>query len=207
MNRLLAPGLSLALASAPSLPALGQEPSVAHPAVARVEVLAGRAVVHTEGRAEQTLLRAGRAVVEGPAHLEVGAGSEVRLSWAGRASFHLWGPAAIQWRSIPATEGSASGLSSYSEERLEWRLFDLTWADLEVRRGSHHLYLPDDWRMSCDSGAWHFRRLPSGPLELRHHAGSPVTLTWLGDPARARPPITVYSGSSLRIASASLSAR
>lgn len=190
----------LVLAPLAQLPCFAQESVPPHPGLARVEVVKGRAVVHAPSRAEQTLRRAEHALVEGAGHVEVGAGSEVMLSWPGRASVHLWGPAALQWSPRAGAAGAPrSDLPTFPEDGLEWRIFDLAWADVEVRRGEHLVHLPGGWRMDCAVGAWHLRGLPGGPLELRHHAGTPMVLTWHGDASQARPPVTVYSGSSLRI--------
>jgi hypothetical protein len=105
----------------------------------------------------------------------------------------------MQWTSTPEPQSVETGTQTWSESSLEWTLFDVAWADLEVRRGEHRLNLPGQWRADVSAGALHLRGLASGPLELRHHAGSPMQLTWCGDAASARPPLTLYSGSTVRL--------
>ncbi len=175
----------LALASLLSTEAL------ATAAEARVELLQGRVVVHQEGRPER--LARPQESLDWPAgaDLEVGAGAQVRLTWTGTASWHVWGPARIEWTTEPAKPGA--------EEGLRFLVHDLAWADVEIRRGEHRLELPAHWTARLQSGALHLRSLPSGPMEIRYHAGTPLVLLWSGDPEHVRPPVTVYPGSSLRL--------
>lgn len=159
---------------------------------ARVEVHRGRAVAVRKGAAERTLRRGEPWITEGENHLEVGAGSEVRVLWPGRGSLQVWGPASLQWG--PMDPKLATG-----PDDLSIRLFDVAWADLETRRGEHELLLPGGWRARLEEVAIHIRGLPSGPVELRLRAGRPIRLSWRGDEREARPPITVYPGSSVRL--------
>ena len=186
----------LAVLVAGSAPA--QQPSAAHADVARVEVHQGRARISHAGQEAMGLSRGDSALTEGAAHLELRPGGRARVSWAGRASLELWGPAAIQWES-EAPSGPEDPMRTFPDRGLEVTFFDVSWADFETRRGEHVLRMPGEWRLDCRRGAWQLRGLPTGPLELRHHAGEAATLTWLGDPDRARPPLAVYSGSSIRI--------
>ena len=193
------PSLSSLLLLAP-LPALAvQEPSAARADVARIQVESGRAVV-TSGRSDVLTLRAAEErLVGGPAHVEVAAGAQVRLSWAGRASLDIYGPAALQWDLAPGEEEPAGALATWSSRGLEWRLFDAAWVDVEVRRGRHFLHLPGDWRAECAHGAWHVRGLASGPLELHCRAGGPTELLYEGRAAAARPPLVLHPGSAVRL--------
>lgn len=159
---------------------------------ARVEVHEGRAVGVRKGAAERTLRRGEPWVTEGEVHLEVGAGAELQVLWPGRGSLQVWGPASLQWG--PVDPELATG-----PDDLAIRMFDLAWADLETRRGNHQLQLPGGWRARLGAVAIHLRGLPSGPVELRHHAGRPVRLDWRGKDLDARPPITVYPGSNVRL--------
>ncbi|MFT5050096.1 MAG: hypothetical protein ACI8QZ_001490 [Chlamydiales bacterium] len=154
---------------------------------ATIQVLRGRVVI--EGGAKpQTLMRNQEFTSDKPLQLEVGAGSEVEIRWSGVASMHVWGPSSLDW--TPDSDGSVG-----------WSFTDLAWADLEVRRGEHRLDLPGDWRTLVSASAIHLRGLPSGPVELRHHAGPALMLEWRGNPDRVRPPLAVYAGSSLRLES------
>jgi len=177
-----------------------QEPSAARPDVARVHVHEGRAVV-TSGRGEALTLRASEErLVGGPAHVEVAPGTQVRLSWAGRASLEIYGPAALQWDLAPGgDEPDPGSLATWSSRGLVWRFFDAAWIDVEVRRGRHFLHLPGDWRAECAHGAWHVRGLASGPLELHCYAGEPTELFYEGHDAAARPPLWLYPGSAVRL--------
>lgn len=186
--------MSIALLAAAALSLPPQE-SALHPDAARVEVFRGRAVLVDEG-GEHSLARGEEHVGQGRVHLELGAGAEAGVSWPGRAGLHLWGPASLEWSGHPSDRPRAEG-ESFSSHELEIELFDLAWADFEVRRGHHSVRMPGGWRGTFDSGAFYLRGLPTGPTELRHHAGGPLALEWVGDPDRARPPVVVYPGSSL----------
>jgi hypothetical protein len=160
-----------------------------------VEVRRGRAVL-LAGGVERTVRPDKPQTADGKAHLEVGAGTEVQVNWPGRASMHLWGPASVEWS--PDGKPSRDPMeNTFTTHGVTLRFMDLAWADLEIRRGVHTLHLPGSWRASVESGAFYLRGLPTGPTEIRHHAGSPVSLEWIGDPSRARPPVRVYPGSSV----------
>ncbi len=158
---------------------------------AQLEVLRGRVVLRQEGQNERLVRTEERLGWAQKVDLEIGAGAEVRVSWAGQASCELWGPAKLEWSVEPGQADQESG--------LRFQIDELGWADLEIRRGVHRLDLPGHWSARLESGAFHLRSLPSGPMEVRHHAGTPIELFWSGDPAHVRPPITVYAGSSLRL--------
>jgi hypothetical protein len=159
---------------------------------AHVEVHVGRAVCVRKGAPERTLRRGEPWVTQGENHLEVGAGAEVQILWPGRGSLQVWGPASLQW-------GPLEGAGVTGPDDLAIRMFELSWADLEMRRGTHELHLPGNWRAQLGEVAIHIRGLPSGPVEIRHHAGRPVRLDWRGAEGDARPPITVYPGSNVRL--------
>ena len=159
---------------------------------ARLEVQRGRVVLLNDGRAERTLRSGESETTGGSSHLEIGTGSEVRLSWPGMASLHIWGPSSLRWFASPAK--TAEGVGS-----LKWSITDLAWCDLEVRRGDHELQLPGDWTAQIKPGAVYLRGLPAGPVEMRLHAGEPIRLDWSGDASRARPPVMVNPGSSVRL--------
>jgi len=177
-----------------------QPASLGRPDTARVEVLKGRARLLTPEEGERFLSRSKPATVSGRVHVELPAGAQVRVSWLDRASLQLWGPAAIEWNArAQAPAQGQSPLPLVAPGELEWTILDLGWIDFEVRRGVHVLRMPGDWRAEVPRGAFQLRGLPHGPLELYHQAGQTLTLTWLGELGRARPPIFVRAGSRLRI--------
>jgi hypothetical protein len=160
----------------------------------RVSVLRGRAVLVDEDGSRRLLGTAEDFQAPEKAHLELGAGAEARLTWTGQASLRLWGPASIDWQPwIPRVK------SADREPGLAWRVTELAWADLEVRRGVHRIELPGNWSARVEQSAIHLRSLPWGPIEVRHHAGSVLQMLWSGDPHHVRPPLTIYPGSSLRL--------
>lgn len=190
MTRSLA--LSALVASVFAFPALVQgapqvtsQGAFAGTAGARILVVEGRALVRDED-SSHTLLRNQEHSTANALQLEVGAGSRVEIQWNGLASMQVWGPTSMEWKTD--TAGA-----------LAWDFAELAWVDLEVRRGEHRLDLPGAWRTSVGGGALHLRGLPSGPTELRHHAGRPLSLEWRGSAEHVRPPVAVYPGSSLRL--------
>lgn len=188
LRRLLPLFLLAPLASAPAA-AQGNLDS------AHLEVHRGRVVLLNGGQGERTLRTGDAHVATGSTHIEVGTGAEVRLSWPGTASLHVWGPSSVQWQVEAPPAGSAAGTAP----TLKWLVQDLAWCDLEVRRGKHELSLPGSWTAQVAPGAVYLRGLPSGPVELRLHAGEPVRLDWSGDASQARPPVLVNPGSSVRL--------
>lgn len=181
----------LASVLAISLSGLAQAQS-ADELFSRVEVRSGRAQIIQNVDATQTVRSGSSVTLQGKAHLEVPAGSEVRVSYPGQASLHVWGPASLDWQSVPSPQ--TAGQSS-----IVWNLFQTTWVDLEVRRGDHALNLPGDWHAQIDGGSLRMRGLASGPLEMRLNAGRPVRVFWNGDVSQARPPMTIYPGSNIRL--------
>jgi hypothetical protein len=157
----------------------------------RLEVLRGRVVLRQEGQAERLVRPDEEIAWPAKSGLEIGAGAQARLSWAGTASWQVWGPALLEWSPSDSTSSSVTG--------LRFSVHDLAWADVEIRRGEHRLDLPGHWSAKLESGALHLRSLPAGPMEIRYHAGTPLELLWSGDADHVRPPVTVYPGSSLRL--------
>lgn len=97
-------------------------------------------------------------------HLEVGAVSELDLSWSGHGSLHMVGSGALEWTSLPFLEGGSIDL-------LDFRL-----ADLEVRTGRLWLGLPGDVHLELRRGAVQLVGLSSGRYELRHLGGEPARI-------------------------------
>ncbi|MCP5020565.1 MAG: hypothetical protein GY930_02215 [bacterium] len=167
---------------------------------ARLDVRSGRVqVIQSEG-SESTLRKGENLSVRGATHLEISSGSEVRISYPGVASMHVWGPASLDWQSVPTQQVSnLKGLEQLSSAGIAWNIFNATWCDLEVRRGRHLLQMPGDWSAVMEGGSVRLRGLATGPLEVRVNAGDPLRLYWSGDQSHARPPLTVYPGSNLRL--------
>ncbi|MDA1263570.1 MAG: hypothetical protein O2816_00655 [Planctomycetota bacterium] len=166
--------------------------------VCLVEVRRGRVRVMTLDGSHREVTVGQPEAIRGRAHLEVPAGAEARIAWVGQASLTVWGPSALEWQII-ARPNPAGPLPTVAPANIEWILFDLAWMDLEVRRGVHRLRLPGDWSADIGHGAFALRGLPSGPIEMRHHAGSAAVLRWTGDASQARPQLALTAGSSLRI--------
>ncbi|MEZ5976110.1 MAG: hypothetical protein R3E96_15095 [Planctomycetota bacterium] len=158
---------------------------------ARIEVRSGRAEI-VQQSSETKVLRKGESEsflgwrAPGSAR-----GAEVRIAYSGTASPSLWGPASIDWQDAQSGEPGT--------ESIRWHLFQATWLTVEVRRGQHHLHLPGNWHARLEGGSMRLRGLSTGPLEMRLHAGQPVQLDWQGDVSMARPPLTIYPGSNIRL--------
>ncbi|HPF13481.1 MAG: hypothetical protein H6830_05345 [Planctomycetes bacterium] len=155
---------------------------------ARIEVKTGRAELVQHADAPKSVREGESLNLEGKSHLEVGAGSEVQITYPGSASLRVWGPASLDWQ--PRTG---------AQEGIEWHIFQVTWCDVEVRRGHHELNLPGDWRAQIDGGSLRLRGLATGPLEMRLNAGRPVSVDWVGNQSQARPPLLIYPGSNIRL--------
>ena len=173
-----------------STPAAAAHPSIGANLFARIEVKTGRAQVIQAESQTQSIRQGESASLQGSAHLEVPVGSEVRLAYPGQASLHVWGPASLDWQMVPG-QGSQTSIA--------WNIFQVTWCDLEVRRGAHRLHLPGDWSARLEGGSLRLRGLATGPLEMRLNAGRPVRVYWSGDRAQARPPMTILPGSNIRL--------
>lgn len=180
MIRLATAALTLATLAAPVLGAAPQDG-----APSRIEVIQGRAIVLGGGADAATVRRSESIERQGRAQVELAAGSQARIGWGATCSMHVWGPASIEWG------GPASSMQILVRE--------LAWADVEARSGHHEIALPSDWFAGFGRGAFHLRGLSGGPVEVRHHAGTPVTVDWRGDRAMILPPVTVYPGSSVRL--------
>ncbi|MFT4541022.1 MAG: hypothetical protein ACI841_002834 [Planctomycetota bacterium] len=181
----------LALAAFQSPPASDPEPALRRPEPARLELAQGRASLITNG--ERIELRRGESrKVLGQAHLELSGMSRIRIAWDDRASLELIGPCSIEWG--PRTSKAASVID------LDFRMHELGEVELEVRRGTHHIELPNDWHMRVGRGAMRMIGRVDGPTELHLHAGAPVPVHWFGDRGRPRPPIWLEAGSTCGLA-------
>ena len=152
---------------------------------ARVEVVAGRAIVVGGGLDGLTMRRGEAKSARGRTHLEVPLGGQVRIWWTETMSMDVFGPSSLEW---------------FAEGAQVTSLFhQLSWADVEVRRGQHEVSLPASWRATLGRGAFRLRGIAGGPSELFQHAGQPALLEWLGNPTQPIPPVFVHPGSSVRL--------
>ena len=179
-----APCLSSSLSLASQSPA--QQVSQAQDAIsARVDMVHGRSVLVRQTGDPVRLRRGESVTAEGSAQLDVAAGCQARVSIGGEVTLDVFGPSSVEWRSGAAGAGIV--------------FHELGWADVDVRGGQHSLKLPADWHADFGRTSFHLRSLAGGPTEFRHNAGSQISLEWLGDETRVRPPVTLYAGSSVRL--------
>jgi hypothetical protein len=158
---------------------------------ARVEVLEGRALLAGTGVVDRLQAGAGERRIEGPAHLELPAGSRVRVTWSGRASVLLEGRCVLAW-SPPAANGAP-----------HWELAEVGSAHLELRRGPLDLSLAGGWKGRLFSGACVVRGTAAG-FELEHQAGLPLDLWPPPQDGRPAAPFTVLAGARVRLVRGSL---
>lgn len=147
--------------------------------------MAGRAVIVGGGYDALTVRRGESRTAQGRTHLEVALGGQVRVWWTETMSIDVFGPSSIEWTA--------------EQNRVSTVFHQLTWADVEIRRGEHDVSLPAAWRAEAGRGAFRLRGIAGGPSELLHHAGKPVRLEWLGNPSQPIPPVIIYPGSSVRL--------
>lgn len=159
MTRALVPLLVLAL-----------PPCAAAQQGVRVEGFAGRVEALTDSARIELLTGLGPREYEGAGHLESGASSRARLTWASRASLEILGRAGLEW--------SAHGAAGV-------RAFELERAELEVRRGPLLLDWPGGWHASFAAGAYRLSARPGGALELETVAGG-APRVWTCDGASFR---------------------
>lgn len=165
--------------------------AAASESAARVEVLEGRALLAGTGVVERLKAGGGACRIDGPAHLELPAGSRVRVTWNGRASVLLEGRSVLAW-SPPRADAAP-----------RWDLVEVGTAHLELRRGPLDLGLAGGWQGRLFSGACVVSGTAAG-FELEHQAGLPLDL-WPppqgGGPAA---PFTMLAGARVRLVQGSL---
>lgn len=176
IERLLAP-----LAAALILAAVASAQEV------RLSVETGRGLLVTDHGVNP--LTRGRRVppIQGPGHFELAPGARANLSWAGRCSVELRGPASVAWQPSTGSHGLRLDFGALRE------------VDVEVRSGSVRVGLPGAWRAQLNEGAFSFYGLPAGGVELVHRAGRDVRATWVGGEGFAPPPIPIHAGDRARL--------
>lgn len=151
--------------------ALSPEPAAAA-GEAQVQLLRGRGELFgPQGRSE--LERRRSITSHAGAVLTIEPGSEARVTWVGRASLTVEGPAELEWS------------PSWSDgQGLTWRVRRAGRLRLEVRRGGCRLEFPTaDANFEVGRCAVSARSLPGGEFELRNEAGQPLLTA--GPPLRA----------------------
>jgi len=125
-----------------------------------------------DGAVRRLVPASGRVGAGGGAYLELGVGSEVEVSWPGRASLRVRGPASLDW-------------SEADPLRPALRIASLGSLELEVRRGGPTLDLPGGWRLEAAGGALGVVETGAA-LELSHHGGAALRVrSWLAGPTGA----------------------
>jgi len=184
----LLPALCALLALLPARHADGDERPLPLPP-ARVEVHQGRFQL-LEGE-ELISLHAGRGrTVRESAHLEGGTRSEVEVAWPRLASVRVHGSASFGFE--PEAEPPFRPVLSF---------LHLASAEVEVRRGSVGLILPQGWTVSVERAALYLRELPDGSLELFHRGGQPVEV-WSRIEREEAFPERLTSGARVRLPAA-----
>lgn len=152
---------------------------------ARIDAIAGRAVVVGGGAEGITVRRGEMKRSSGRSHLEVAVGGHVRVRWTETMSLDVFGPSSFEW--------------APKEGHVDVIFHQLTWADIDVRRGEHSFELPASWFARVGRSAARLRGIAGGPTELMLHAGQPIELEWRGSASQPIPPVAVYPGSSVRL--------
>jgi len=173
---------ALLLVWLPTAPARGHEG-----ATARVEVLEGRALLAGAGVVARLEAGGPERAIDGPAHLELPAGSRARVTWSGRASLVLEGRNVLAWH--PGGGGDVPA----------WDLAEVGLAHLELRSGPLDLALAGGWGARLFSGACALRGLPGDGVELDHQAGLPFDLWPPQRDGEPSAPFTVLAGARVRL--------
>jgi len=156
-------------------------------ATARVEVLEGRALLAGAGVVARLEAGGPERAIDGPAHLELPAGSRARVTWSGHASLVIEGRNVIAWH--PGAGGGAPA----------WDLAEVGLAHLELRRGPLDLALAGGWGARLYGGACALRGLPGDGVELDHQAGLPFDLWPPQRETQPSAPFTVLAGARVRL--------
>jgi hypothetical protein len=173
---------ALLLVCLPAAPAPGRAG-----ATARVEVLEGRALLAGVGVVARLEAGGPERAIDGPAHLELPAGSRARVTWSGHASLVLEGRNVLAWH--PGAGGGAPA----------WDLAEVGLAHLELRRGPLDLELAGGWGARLYGGACALRGLPGEGVELDHQAGLPFDLWPPQRETQPSAPFTVLAGARVRL--------
>lgn len=157
---------------APLLLAVGLAPAPAPAPEAEVRLLRGQAeLFDAEGRT--ALPRREQLEVPGSAVLELAPGAEVTVTWPGRGSLTVEGPAELGW-TPPWQDGQG----------LVWRVRSAANLRLESRGGRSRLEFPTAGaRYVVRRSAISIRTLPGEEIEVRNDAGDPLLTS--GPPLRA----------------------
>ncbi len=151
-----------ALVGAPDDP---PPPPVVRTLEVELRVRSGRATV-VQGDEIRVHTKSDRPVLlEGPAYLECGPGADVQVTWRGLSSLHVRGTAALEW-----------DVDAKTPREPTVRIARFTSLDVEVRRGTVHLELPEGWALKPQAAALRMQQRPDEEIELRHHGGRPMRI-------------------------------
>jgi hypothetical protein len=190
----LAPALCALLALAPPFQSNDRPEDHERPLplpTARVDVQRGR-ILLVEGEELVALHRGASRKVRRSAHLEGGTRSEVEVTWPRLASVRVRGSASFGFE--PDDEPPFRPVLSF---------LHFASVDVEVRRGSLGLILPQGWTLSVGRAAIFLRELPDGSLEIHHRGGQPVEI-WSRIERDEDHPERIVSGTRLRLPPAPL---
>lgn len=182
------PALCALLALVPALYTDEEERPLPLP-TARVQVHRGRFQL-LEGSELVSLHARQVRHVRGSAHLEGGTRSEVEVTWPRLATVRVRGSASFGFE--PETEAPFRPVLSF---------LHLASADVEVRRGSLGLLLPQGWTLSVVRAALYVSEHPDGSLELHHRGGLPIQI-WSRIEREEDFPESLMSGMRLRLPAA-----
>jgi len=144
--------------------------------------------------------RASVATVQGLTHLRVGS-PEVSLSQGGHVELGLLGSTQLRWpRRLGLTVRGYSSFGIAPERALDANprvefLF-LGNLDVELRRGSLTLDLPQGWTLVMGRGSVHLKELVDGRLQLVNRAGAAIQIIDRSSSKR-RTPKPLVQGQSL----------
>lgn len=163
----------------------------------RIEAITGRVQVFHADLGQVELVPRTHRSIAGSAHLEVPAGATCNLSWTGRTTVRVEGPASLEWQ--PSSASARSEFPRRPPTNLTWNVFEAASLSIEVSNGTHRLHLPGDWHVDLSRCWLEVRGLPQGTFELYPTAGQTPKLVWTGDATQARPPVPARVGRGLLI--------
>ncbi len=161
-------------------------------AAAVVSVPTGHAFVATDDGVLSLASTSAPLVVPGQAHIELGIRSEVAVRWNSLSSASVRGKASF---SI-VTDADAP-----LDPRMS--ILFLRSAELELRRGSLSIDLPQGWGIRLGRAVVSVRETPEGSIELVHRGGQAISIQdRLGRRSKREAPTQLRSGQRVLLAPA-----
>jgi len=130
-----------------------------------IRVETGRARVATDAETLSLLAGARELRVAGPLHCELGIGSRTTVRWGGLGSATVDGKASF---------GVRTRAEEPEKPSLAFHFFRT--AELELRRGSLAVALPNGWSLDLERGALSLRELVDGRIEVTNRGGKTLLL-------------------------------